>query len=334
MEQEKFNVGVVGATGLVGGTMIDILAERNFPVANLRTFASSKSAGQEIAWRDQSVVVEDLERARLLGDMGGLDIVLMSAGASISREYASHFVDNGAVVIDNSSAWRMDPGVPLVVSEVNPHSILQAFSSESRKGIIANPNCTTMLAIRVLKPLDEAAVLDRMSVTTFQAASGAGAAGIKELMDLDATPNIFPAILRHNVIPVRGGWDGDSTVEEVKLAEESRRILGKASLEVSATCVSVDVVNGHSLSIDARFHNEIEPESARDILGDASGVELVDMPTPLEASDRDDILVGRIRQSGVFGSHGLQLFISGDNVRKGAALNAVQIAETIVHFFK
>ncbi len=334
-------IGVVGATGQVGAAMRQILAERNFPVSEIRYFASSRSAGTTLDWKGSQITVEDAATA----DPSGLDIALFSSGAASSRELAPKFAAAGVIVIDNSSAWRMDPDVPLIVSEVNPGEIINA-----RKGIIANPNCTTMAAMPVLKPLHDEAGLVRVIASTYQAVSGSGLAGVDEL-DKQArevvdrarefthdgaavafpAPNKFVKPIAFNVLPYAGKYvDDDSreTDEEQKLRNESRKILDIADLRVSGTCVRVPVFTGHSLSINAEFGRPISVARAIEVLGHAPGVTLCDIPTPLEAAGQDPCYVGRIRQdSSVDGGRGLALFVSNDNLRKGAALNAVQIAE-------
>ncbi|RUR01443.1 aspartate-semialdehyde dehydrogenase [Labedella endophytica] len=341
---DGMRVGVVGATGQVGKVMRRLLLERKFPLAEIRFFATSRSAGQTIAFGDREVVVEDIETA----DPAGLDIALFSAGATGSRAHAPRFAAAGVTVIDNSSAWRMDPDVPLVVSEVNPHAI-----REARKGIIANPNCTTMAAMPVLKVLDAEAGLERLIVSTYQAVSGSGLAGAEELasqvhaaveQDLlglvhDGSSVALPEPVKYvrpiafDVIPLAGSIvdDGErETDEEKKLRNESRKILELPDLLVSGTCVRVPVFTGHSLSINAEFSSAISPERAEELLATAPGVELTDVPTPLQAAGNDPSYVGRIRtDQSVPGGRGLALFISNDNLRKGAALNAVQIAEVI-----
>jgi aspartate-semialdehyde dehydrogenase len=320
-----------------------ILAERSFPVDEIRYFASARSAGTTLPWGDIDITVEDAATA----DVSGLDIALFSAGATSSRELAPKFAAAGAVVIDNSSAWRMDPDVPLVVSEVNPESIVDA-----RKGIIANPNCTTMAAMPVLMPLHKAAGLRRLIASTYQAVSGSGLGGVDELdkqvrqvvdgaaaLTHDGRAVTFPVPEKYvkpiafNVLPFAGKIVDDGqfeTDEEQKLRNESRKILGIPDLAVSGTCVRVPVFTGHSLSINAEFANPISVERATDILSGAPGVELSDVPTPLDAAGKDACYVGRIRvDSTVDGGRGLALFVSNDNLRKGAALNAVQIAELI-----
>lgn len=339
------SVAVVGATGQVGTVMLEILEQRDFPVRELRAFATARSAGSDIVFRGHAVTVEDVATA----DPSGIDIALFSAGATGSRAHAPRFAEAGAIVIDNSSAWRMDPDVPLVVSEVNPHAI-----AEARKGIIANPNCTTMAAMPVLKVLDQAAGLERLIVSTYQAVSGSGLAGAQELLGQvegvlaqgdtlrlvqDGSAVDFPqpekyiAPIAFDVIPFAGnlvddGWN--ETDEEKKLRNESRKILELPDLRVAGTCVRVPVFTGHSLSINAEFARDITPDHARALLGSAPGVRLEEVPTPLQAAGTDPSYVGRIRadQSAPEG-RGLVLFISNDNLRKGAALNAVQIAEIV-----
>ncbi len=334
-------IGVVGATGQVGGVMRRILIERNFPVSQIRFFASARSAGTTLEWKGEQITVEDAATA----DPSGLDIALFSSGATSSRELAPRFAAAGVIVIDNSSAWRMDPDVPLIVSEVNPGEI-----SNVRKGIIANPNCTTMAAMPVLKPLHDEAGLLRMIASTYQAVSGAGLAGVDELdkqvrevvdqareLTHDGSAVPFPAPVKFvkpiafNVLPYAGKYIDDGlleTDEEQKLRNESRKILDIPSLRVSGTCVRVPVFTGHSLSINAEFERPISVARAIEVLGAAPGVALSDVPTPLEAAGQDPSYVGRIRQDmSVDGGRGLVLFVSNDNLRKGAALNAIQIAE-------
>ncbi|WP_324014196.1 aspartate-semialdehyde dehydrogenase [Microbacterium sp. JZ37] len=345
ISESGLSVAVVGATGQVGTVMREILQERDFPIRELRLFASARSAGRTIDFGGTEVVVEDIAT----DDLSGIDIALFSAGGSASKEHAPRFAAAGAVVIDNSSAWRMDPEVPLVVSEVNPHAINQAV-----KGIIANPNCTTMAAMPVLKPLAAEAGLERLIVSTYQAVSGSGLAGAQELLgqvegvlaqgdtlrlvhDGSAVdfpePEKYVAPIAFDVVPLAGNLVDDGlneTDEEKKLRNESRKILELPDLRVAGTCVRVPVFTGHSLSIHAEFAREITPERARELLADAPGVALEEVPTPLQAAGSDPSYVGRIRadQSAPEG-RGLVLFISNDNLRKGAALNAVQIAELV-----
>jgi aspartate-semialdehyde dehydrogenase len=344
MSSNGIRLGVVGATGQVGAVVRRLLVERLFPIQEIRFFASARSAGTTIEFDGRDIVVEDASTA----DPAGLDVAIFSAGATMSRIQAPRFAAAGVTVVDNSSAWRMDPEVPLVVSEVNPHAI-----DEAVKGIIANPNCTTMAAMPVLKVLDAEAGLSRLIISTYQAVSGAGLAGGEELLE-QATAAVgqdaiglvhdggavtlpdavkFPKHIAFNVVPLAGSIvdDGDEeTDEEKKLRNESRKILELPELLVSGTCVRVPVFTGHSLSINAEFTNPITPDRARELLAAAPGVRLEDIPTPLDAAGDDPSLVGRIRrdQSAPDGK-GLALFISNDNLRKGAALNAVQIAELI-----
>ncbi len=336
------HVGIVGATGQVGGVMRALLAERSFPITSLRLFASARSAGKTIEWNGRDLVVEDAAAA----DHAGIDISLFSAGGATSKELAQKVAAAGAIVIDNSSAWRMDPDVPLVVPEVNAHDLLSI-----PKGIVANPNCTTMAAMPVLKPLSDEAGLEALVVSTYQAVSGAGLSGVAELDEqaqkvgsdgpaltydgsavvLESGEN-FPEPIAFNVVPLAGSLVEDGlheTNEEQKLRFESRKILGLPNLLVSGTCVRVPVFTGHSLSINARFASPITPDRARELLASADGVVLADVPTPLGAAGQDPSFVGRIRVDETV-ENGLSLFICGDNLRKGAALNTIQIAESLV----
>jgi aspartate-semialdehyde dehydrogenase len=336
-------IGVVGATGQVGVVMRQILLEREFPVEEIRFFASARSAGRTLSWGGREVTVEDAETA----DPSGLDIALFSAGAGTSRALAPRYAAAGALVVDNSSAWRLDPDVPLVVSEVNPDAVRRA-----RKGIIANPNCTTMAAMPVLKPLHDEAGLVRLVASTYQAVSGSGVAGVEELagqveavgdqarlLARDGAAVEMPAPAKYvrpiafNVLPMAGSVvdDGsEETDEEQKLRNESRKILDIPELRVSGTCVRVPVFTGHSLSVNAEFASALSAKRATELLADAPGVALSDVPTPLQAAGRDPSYVGRIRQDpGVDGDRGLALFVSNDNLRKGAALNTIQIAELL-----
>ncbi|MDT4996432.1 MAG: aspartate-semialdehyde dehydrogenase [Pseudonocardiales bacterium] len=336
-------VGVVGATGQVGTMMRRVLAERSFPLAEIRFFASARSAGTTLPWEGVDVRVEDAATA----NPAGLDIALFSAGAAASRELAPGFAAAGATVIDNSSAWRMDPDVPLIVAEVNGGEIASAV-----KGIIANPNCTTMAAMPVLKPLHDEAGLVRMVASTYQAVSGSGLSGVAELdAQLRAAgdkavelthdggaitfpePEKYARTIAFNVLPLAGSVVDDGsweTDEEQKLRNESRKILGIPGLLVSGTCVRVPVFTGHSLSINAEFFRPLSVARASELLASAPGVELTEIPNPLQAAGRDPSYVGRLRQdTSVSGGRGLALFVSSDNLRKGAALNAVQIAELL-----
>ena len=324
--------------------MRTLLEERNFPVTEIRYFASARSAGSTLPWKGRDIIVEDAA----IADPTGLDVALFSSGASSALELAPRFAAAGVIVIDNSSAWRMDPDVPLVVSEVNPHAI-----KDARKGIIANPNCTTMAAMPVLKPLHVEAGLVRLVASTYQAVSGGGLAGVNDL-DVQAravvegaagltyrgdavqfpAPQKFARPIAFNVIPYAGKLvdDGlDETDEEQKLRNESRKILEIPNLRVSGTCVRVPVFTGHSISINVEFERPITAARAIELLSKAPGVELSDIPTPLQAAGQDPSYVGRIRQdTSVDGNRGLALFLSNDNLRKGAALNAIQIAELLI----
>lgn len=331
----------MGATGQVGGVMRQVLAEREFPAEQVRLFASARSAGRTLPWRGGELTVEDAAAA----DYSGLDVVLFSAGKDSARDLAPRVAEAGAVVIDNSSAFRMDPAVPLVVAEVNPHA-----ARHRPRGIIANPNCTTMAAMPVLRPLHAEAELVSLVVSTYQAVSGAGLAGVAELdeqvrkvaehasgLTFDGAavdfpvPRSFAQSIAFNVLPLAGSIvdDGsEETDEEQKLRNESRKILEIPELKVSGTCVRVPVFTGHSLQVNARFARPITPQRARELLADAPGVALSEVPTPLQAAGQDPTYVGRIRADQTV-EHGLALFCANDNLRKGAALNAVQIAELV-----
>jgi aspartate-semialdehyde dehydrogenase len=337
-------IGVVGATGQVGQVMRTLLEERDFPATSVRFFASARSQGRKLPFRGQEIEVEDAETA----DPTGLDIALFSAGGAMSKVQAPRFAAAGATVIDNSSAWRKDPDVPLVVSEVN----FTRDAGRRPKGIIANPNCTTMAAMPVLKVLHDEAELVRLVVSSYQAVSGSGLAGVEELATqaravIDGAeelvhdggalefpaPNKYVAPIAFNIVPLAGSLVDDGsgeTDEDQKLRSESRKILGIPDLLVSGTCVRVPVFTGHSLSINAEFARPLSPQRARELLDGAPGVKLVDVPTPLAAAGVDESLVGRIRRDpGVPDGRGLALFVSGDNLRKGAALNTIQIAELL-----
>ena len=337
------NIAVVGATGQVGTVIRAILRERNFPVDDIRFFGSARSAGTTLDWNGTAVEVEDAATA----DFSGIDIALASAGATSSRELSPRLAAAGAIVIDNSSAWRMDPDVPLVVPEVNADAL-----GHLPRGIVANPNCTTMAAMPVLKVLHDEAGLVSMIVSTYQAVSGAGREGVDELagqleLTRDADVRVltfdgsafgsehgpkFPATIAHNVVPMAGTIvDDDSleTNEEQKLRDESRKILGLPELRVDGTCVRVPVFTGHSLSITASFARPLSPARALERLRSAPGVVVSDLPTPRLAAGQDPSYVGRVRRAESV-ENGLSLFVVGDNLRKGAALNAVQIAEAIL----
>ncbi|MEQ1802642.1 MAG: aspartate-semialdehyde dehydrogenase [Gammaproteobacteria bacterium] len=338
-------IAIVGATGMVGEAMRAILEERRFPADEVRFMASSRSAGRTLPWRGRDIVVEDAETA----DYRGVDIAIFSAGGATSKALAPKVAAAGAIVVDNSSAWRMDPQVPLVVSEVNPHAL-----DSIPKGIVANPNCTTMAIMPVLKPLHREAGLIRLVAATYQAVSGGGVAGVSDLetqvrrtapesaslardgraVEMPA-PKKFSKPIAFNVLPYAGAYaedtiEGDEgwTDEELKLRNESRKILEIPGLKVAGTCVRVPVYTGHSLSVHAEFTRPISVARAKELLAASPGVELLDVPTPLEAAGRDACYVGRIRRDPTV-DHGLVLFVSNDNLRKGAALNAVQIAELL-----
>jgi aspartate-semialdehyde dehydrogenase len=335
-------VAIVGATGQVGVVLRTLLAERAFPVDEMRYLASSRSAGSILSWGDRDVVVEDAFAC----DLSGIDLALCSAPASVSRRLSPRMAEAGAIVIDNSSAWRMDPDVPLVVPEANVDAL-----SSIPKGIVANPNCTTMVAIPVLKPLHDAAGLVRLIVSTYQAVSGGGVDAVRELAEqlaktadraADLTfdgasvdyppPSVYPVPIAHNVIPLQFSIVDDGSLEtdeEQKYRNEARKILGIPDLAVTCTCVRVPVFTGHSAAIVAEFSREISVEEAVAVLSAAPGVELADLPTPLMAAGRDVSYVGRVRRA-QGGTNALALFVAGDNLRKGAALNVVQIAEALL----
>ncbi|QTH60046.1 aspartate-semialdehyde dehydrogenase [Corynebacterium hindlerae] len=339
-------VAVVGATGQVGRVMRTLLEERNFPADEVRFFASARSAGSTLPFRGKDITVEDLALVTE-ESLKGIDIALFSAGGSTSKQYAPIFAAAGATVVDNSSAWRKDDEVPLVVSEVNPEA-----AREPKKGIIANPNCTTMAAMPVLKPLHDRAGLVRLHVSSYQAVSGSGVAGVSALAE-QVSSLADPTVLAHdgsqlapadfgpyvapiafNALPFAGALVDDGSLEtdeEQKLRNESRKILGIPELKVAGTCVRIPVFTGHTLTIHAEFSSPITVEEAKALLADAPGVELVDVPTPLLAAGKDPSFVGRIRQDqSVDDNRGLVLVVSGDNLRKGAALNTIQIAELLV----
>ena len=338
-------LAVVGATGQVGRVMRTLLEERGVEADRVRFFASARSAGKTLPFRGEDITVEDVATA----DLTGIDVAVFSAGGATSLEYAPKFAAAGAVVVDNSSAWRKDPEVPLVVSEVNPHAL-----THRPKGIIANPNCTTMAAMPVLKPLHDAFSLTRLVVSPYQAVSGSGLAGVKELdaqiragaaqdltrlatdgsaVDLPE-PSAYVAPIAFDVVALAGKIVDDGTEEtdeEQKLRNESRKILGIPDLAVSGTCVRVPVFTSHGLSVNAEFAAPVSPDEAREILAAAPGVELADVPTPLAAAGRDPSFVGRIRRDqSVPGGRGLVMFVVSDNLRKGAALNAIQLAELVL----
>ena len=333
------NVGIVGATGLVGGIMRTLLADRDFPVDQLRLFASARSAGKTLPWAGGEITVEDAATA----DFTGVDLALFAAGATLSKELAPKVAAAGAIVIDNSSGWRHDVDVPLVVAEVNAHTL-----DSIPKGIVANPNCTTMVAMPVLKPLHDEAGLLRIVVSTYQSVSGAGLRGVGELerqanevapksaeLAYDGGAVAYPAHeafaapIAFNVIPMAGKLVDDETDEEHKFRHESQKILEIPGLSVSCTCVRVPVYTGHSVALNVEFERPLSPERATELLTSAPGVVVSDLPTPLAAAGNDPSYVGRIRRD-PGAAYGLALFVCGDNLRKGAALNAVQVAEALV----
>jgi len=332
----QYTVAVVGATGAVGETMLSVLAERNFPVGTLVALASERSAGERIAFGDRQVVVQDLARF----DPSGVDFALFSAGGGISKEYAPKFAAKGAIVIDNSSAFRYDDDVPLVVSEVNPEA-----AQNPPRGIIANPNCSTMQLMVALAPIHRAVGIERINVATYQSVSGAGRSALEELgrqtaailSFADPEPSRFPVQIAFNLIPqIDEFLDNGYTKEEMKLVWETRKILGDASIQVNPTAVRVPVFYGHSEAVHIETREPITPEAARALLEKAPGVVVVDerraggWPTPVtHASGTDPVYVGRIRQD-ISHPRGLNLWVVADNIRKGAALNAVQIAELLV----
>lgn len=340
-------LAVVGATGQVGRVMRSILVERNFPADKVRFFASARSAGTEIEFRGEKIVVEDVA-ATPTEELKGIDIALFSAGGGTSREHAPRFAEAGATVVDNSSAWRKDPEVPLIVSEVNPED-----AKDVPKGIIANPNCTTMAAMPVIGALHAKAGLTRLHVSSYQAVSGSGLAGVKALADqvranLDVLEQLttdgsalvaedlgpYVAPIAFNALPFAGNLVDDGSLEtdeEQKLRNESRKILHIPDLRVAGTCVRVPVFTGHTMTVHAEFSSAITADEAKVLLQGTPGVKVVDVPTPLAAAGIDESLVGRVRQDqSVEGDKGLVLVVAGDNLRKGAALNTIQIAELLV----
>ena len=333
-------LGVVGATGMVGQVLRALLVQRRFPARRVRFFASARSAGRRLDWLGEEVVVEDASTA----DYTGLAMAIFSAGSTVSRELAPRVAATGALVIDNSRAWRQDPDVPLVVPEVNGYTLISI-----PKGIVANPNCTTMICMPALAALHSEAPLRRVVASTYQAVSGAGQAGVGELEDQVRKvgdhmgelvvqgaavefppPSVFPAPIAFNVVPLAGTLVDDETDEEHKFRNETRKILGLPALPVSCTCVRVPVLTGHSVSVNVELERGMEVDRARELLAASPALVLDEIPTPLAAAGSDPCHVGRIRRdSGV--EHGLAFWVSGDNLRKGAALNAIQIAEALLN---
>jgi aspartate-semialdehyde dehydrogenase len=332
---KKYTVAVVGATGAVGRTMLEVLAERNLPLGRVRAMASVRSAGTRILWKGEPLQVEDVARA----DFGGVDLALFAGGEVASAEYAPRACAQGALVIDNSATFRMDPKVPLVVPEVNPHHLA------GHSGLIANPNCSTIQMVVALAPIHAAAGLKRVAVATYQSVSGTGKEALEELQEqtrscLDGgplpSPRVYPRRIAFNVLPQIAAFDEEgSTGEEVKMAQETRKILGLADLPVMATCVRVPVLHVHSEVVYVETERSLSPEQAREVLRCAPGIRVVDdpargeYPTPLDAEGQDLVLVGRIRRDPTV-PHGLAMWVVADNLRKGAATNAVQIAEVIL----
>jgi aspartate-semialdehyde dehydrogenase len=331
---KQYRVAVVGATGAVGHEMRAILAQRRFPISELLPLASVRSAGIVLEFGIECVECKELGP----GSFQDVDLALFSAGGSVSREYAPIARDAGCVVIDNSSAWRMDPAVPLIVPEVNPGD------AAWHRGIIANPNCSTIQMVAALKPLHDEAKIKRIVVSTYQAVSGTGSKAVTELIRqsdeiLEGTPpliEVYPYQIAFNCLPqIDVFLDDGSTKEEQKMVDETHKIMGDATIAVTATCVRVPVYNGHSESVNVEFERDLSPERARELLAAAPGVEVRDDPANLvypmaiTAAGTDPVYVGRIRRDPTV-AHGLNLWIVADNVRKGAALNAVQIAELLV----
>jgi len=337
MAGDGYRVGVLGATGAVGSTMLEVLAEREFPAAEVVPFASQRSAGRSIEWAGRELEVRGLGEETIKG----LDVVLSSAGGAVSSEWAPKFVDAGAVVVDNTSYWRMHDDVPLVVAGVNPEAV------DAHRGIVANPNCTTMVAMMALGPIHRAVGLQRLVVSSYQAVSGTGQKAIEELrrqskavLDGEEEPpaSIYPHRIAFNVLPqVEVFEDGDDyTTEERKVMAETRKILGLGEeVGISATCARVPVFTGHSESVNVQTREDLSPEDCRELLGESPGVLVVDdpgagrYPLAIDAAGRDDVLVGRIRRD-PGQERTLNLWVAGDNLRKGAATNAVQVAELLV----
>jgi aspartate-semialdehyde dehydrogenase len=336
MAGDGYRVGVLGATGLVGTTILELLADRDFPIAELRPLASERSAGKVIEWQGEALTVQEVGEESIQG----LDLVLSSAGGSVSAEWTPKIVEAGATVVDNTSYWRMHDDVPLVVSEVNPDALA------GHNGIIANPNCSTMQMVVALKPLYDAAGIERLVISTYQAVSGTGKAAIDELQaqahavlhgEEPPEPRIYPHQIAFNVLAQAGSFpDGDDhTDEERKLINETRKILGDPEIKVSATCIRVPVVTGHSEAVNVETREPLDPERARELLEAAPGVTVVDdpaagrYPMAVDAAGKDGVYVGRIRRD-AGNDRALDLWVVADNLRKGAATNAVQLAELLV----
>jgi len=326
-------VAVVGATGAVGPVVLEVLAERGFPASEVVAFASARSAGSRIPFAGGDLEVRELHD----DSFDGFDLALFSAGGSTSKRYAPEAVARGCVVVDKSSAFRMDPGVPLVVPEVNPEAL------DAHRGIVSNPNCSTIQLVAALKPLHDAAGLTHVTVATYQAVSGTGAGAVRELHEQSrallageaAEAAVYPHQIAFNVLPQCDAFEGDSTTEETKLVNETHKILGDPGIAISSTCVRVPVWRGHSEAVWIETREPLGAERARALLDDAPGVRVVDdpaaaaYPLPSAAAGTDDVLVGRIRDD-ASRRNGLSLFVVADNLRKGAATNGVQIAELLV----
>jgi len=331
---KRLTVAVVGATGAVGSTMLEVLAERNLPLDRVRAMASARSAGAQILWRGQPLRVEDVARA----DFAGVDLALFAGGEVASADYAPRARAQGALVIDNSATFRMDPKVPLVVPEVNAHHLAH------HSGLVANPNCSTIQMVVALAPLHAAAGLKRVAVSTYQSVSGTGKEALEELREQTRSwggegtippPRVYPRPIAFNVLPHIAAFVEDgSTGEEVKMVQETRKILGLEDLPVIATCVRVPVLHAHSEVVYVETERPLAPEEARELLRGAPGIRVVDdpargeYPTPLDAEGQDLVLVGRIRRDPTV-AHGLAMWVVADNLRKGAATNAIQIAEAL-----
>jgi aspartate-semialdehyde dehydrogenase len=335
MTDGGYRVGVLGATGLVGSTILGLLLEREFPLASVVPFASERSAGRDIEWGEQEIECRALSEETIQD----LDIVLSSAGGAVSAEWTPRLVEAGAVVVDNTSHWRMHDDVPLVVAEVNPDAL------EQHRGIVANPNCSTMQMVVALKPLFDEVGIERLVISTYQAVSGTGKAAIDELLaqsravldDRDAIATVYPHRIAFDALPQAGSFapGDDHTDEEHKLINETRKILGDEEIGISATCVRVPVVTGHSEAVNVETREPLSPERARELLAAAPGVTVVDdpgaalYPLAIDAAGKDDVFVGRIRRD-PGNERALDMWIVSDNLRKGAATNAVQIAELLV----
>lgn len=327
----KYNVAVVGATGMVGRQFISILNERNFPINNLYLFSSSRSAGTTISFNNEEILVEELKTENIVNKK--IDFALFSAGGSVSLEFAPTFAKSGAIVIDNSSAWRMDPSVPLIVPEVNPEDI------SWHKGIIANPNCSTIQAMVALKPLDDKYGLKRVVYSTYQAVSGAGLQGFNDLKDgvNNIPPKKFQYPIAYNVIPqIDVFTENGYTKEEMKMINETHKILHNSAVKVTATTVRVPVFHGHSESINIEFNKPFEVEDIFNLYNNSPGVVVVDdtnnnvYPMPVDIAGKDEVYIGRIRRDFSI-ENGINIWVVSDNIRKGAALNAIQIAELFIN---